>query len=244
MQTIKTKVLAAGTGYSAPIGGRAFYLQACDAGSTLTVALIDKWGNQETVTTIGAGAKLVPTNGFVRVDITSTADANVQFIVTNGDIDMQLSQVGTNVTNTNANPVPVAIVSEPGAPFQVSAPVGQEVNVKVQGSVAVTGATLTATNVGITQGGTITENAPVAAPAFTTGTPNQVSLLAASAGRRRVAFKNAGTGIAYIGGAGLTPTNAVISLNPGDVWHDNDGAPAAWYGTSDAGTTINVQVMA
>ncbi|RKT99548.1 hypothetical protein C7H84_30190 [Burkholderia sp. Nafp2/4-1b] len=244
MQTIKQLIKANSTGYSAAIGGRAFYVQGCDTGSTLTVTLTDANGNRDTVIGVGSGVKLVPTNGYVQVDITTTADANVQFIVTNGDIDVQLTQVGTNVTNTNANPVPVAIVSEPGAPFQVSAPVGQEVNVKVQGTVAVTGATLTATNVGITQGGTITENAPVAAPAFNGAAPNQVSLLAASAGRRRVAFKNAGTGIAYIGGAGVTPTNAVISLNPGDVWHDNDGAPAAWYGTSDAGTTINVQVMA
>ncbi len=241
MQTVAQKILASPNpatgqqaGYQAAITGRMIYVQSSDAGNTLTVTLTDALGGRETVTGIGAGAKLTPALGFTTVSITTTADSNVAFIVTQGDIDIQLNQTSVQIANGNGNPVPVAIVSEPGSPFPVN----------VVGTVTVTGVTLTATNVGITQAGGITEQSPVAAPAFSTGSPNQVSVLAASASRRRVAFRNAGTGVAFLGGAGVTPTNAVIALNPGDVWIDNDGAPAAWYATSDTGTTVNAQVMA
>ncbi|KWH51807.1 hypothetical protein [Burkholderia cepacia] len=239
MQTIAQKILAnpSGTqqaGYQGAVAGRTLYVQSSDAGNVLTITLTDAFGGRETVQNVGAGAKLTPALGFTMVTITTTADSNVAFIVTQGDIDIQLNQTTVNIGNGNGNPVPVAIVSEPGSPFPVN----------VVGTVTVTGATLTATNVGITQAGGITEQSPVPTPAFTSGSPNQVSVLAASAPRRRVAFRNAGTGVAFLGGAGVTPTNAVIALNPGDVWIDNDGAPAAWYATSDTGTTVNAQVMA
>ncbi|WP_155741358.1 hypothetical protein [Burkholderia territorii] len=209
------------------MGGTVLLIQTADQGNGLTVQFMRNGAVVDTVKNIGAAAKMIPVNGFDGFTIAGAA-GTVQGVVTAGDIDIQLSQVGTLITNGDAQAVPIRPAT------------GQHIPVDVMSG----NINMTATNVGILQGGTITENAPVAAPAFTAATPNQVSLLAAAAGRRRVAFKNAGTGIAYIGGAGVTPTNAVISLSPGDVWHDNDGAPAAWYGTSDAGTTINVQVMA
>ncbi|WP_321921064.1 hypothetical protein [Burkholderia sp. BCC1998] len=242
MQTI-SQLLKAGMRTPFSIAGSVLLVMAADNGTNLGIRF--RTGNAVVaeVGPVGASFKAKPPGGFTVVEFTAPVDTNVTFIVGDGDFDVQMAQLGVTVANTNANPVPVSIVSEPGQPFQVSNS-GTPFHVTVDGSVAVTGATLTATNVGITQAGTITDNAPIAAPAFTSGTPNQVPLLAASAGRRRVAFKNAGAGIAYIGGVGVTPTNAVISLNPGDVWLDNDGAPAAWYGTSDVGTSINVQVMA
>ncbi len=155
MQTIKQLITAA-AGYSSSIGGRTLLVQGCDQGSTLNITLTDTIGNRNTVYNVGAGAKLTPATGFASVDIQTSVDANVVFVVTNGDIDVQLSQVGSTIANTNANPVPVAIVSEPGAPFQVTAgadlPVKNGANpfhVTVDGSVNVTGATLTATSVSI-----------------------------------------------------------------------------------------------
>ncbi|MBU9401629.1 hypothetical protein KTE13_17985 [Burkholderia multivorans] len=242
MQTIKQLIKANSAGYSAAVGGRAFYVQGCDTGSTLTVTLTDATGNRDTVIGVGAGVKLVPTKGFVQIDISSTADANIQFIVTNGDIDMQLTQVGTNVTNTNANPVPVAIVSEPGAPFPVT----------VAGTVNVTGATLTATNVGVnnTAANPVPTQAvpPASAPSDVTpvavGTSG-ASLIAASSGRRGLRILNAGPGrLALTAAAATTFANAAVVLQVGDVWNETDAPQAQWFAVSDSGTTANLQVVA
>ncbi|MCA8355184.1 hypothetical protein [Burkholderia cepacia] len=144
MQTIAQKILAAAAagaqaGYQAAVAGRTLYVQSSDAGNVLTITLTDAFGNRETVQNVGAGAKMTPAAGFTAVSITTTADSNVAFIVTQGDIDIQLNQTAVSIANGNTNPVPVAIVSEPGSPFPVT----------VTGTVNVSGATLTATNVGI-----------------------------------------------------------------------------------------------
>ncbi|ELW9447686.1 hypothetical protein QZM43_09745 [Burkholderia orbicola] len=261
MQTIKQLITAA-TGYSASIGGRTMYVQSCDAGSTLTVTLTDSLGTRDTVIGVGAGVKLTPAAGFTKVEISTTADANVQFVVTNGDIDLQLTQIGTNVTNTNANPVPVAIVSEPGAPFQVSAPVGQEVNVKVQGTVNVSGATLTATNVGVNNTtanpvpvqlhvSDITVPVQVQPPASTPADAGGVAvgtsggvLIAANASRKGLRIRNAGAGqLAITAAAGTTFANAAVVIQPGDTYIERDAPQAAWYAVSDTGTTANIQTV-
>ncbi len=266
MQTVAQKILANANpttgqqaGYQAAIAGRMLYVQSSDAGNTLTVTLTDALGNRETVANIGAGAKLTPALGFTAVTITTTADSNVAFIVTQGDIDIQLNQTSVQIANGNGNPVPVAIVSEPGSPFPVT----------VTGTVNVSGATLTATNVGInntstnpvpvslvsepgapiavtpTQATSVTDAAPVAVAAFNSGTPNQVHIRTAGACRSlRIGNPAASTGKLFVGGAGVTPTNAVIVLLPGDVWNETDAPQIDWYATSDTGATANMQVIA
>lgn len=253
-QLIKAPTPANPGGYASSIGGRTLLIQGCDQGSVLTVTLTDSLGTRDTLTGVGAGAKMTPATGFTKVEISTTNDANVVFVVTNGDVDVQLSQLGSTITNTNLNPVPVSIVSEPGAPFQVSAPVGQEVNVRVQGSVAVTGATLTATNVGINNtpanpvpietaiNQTVATVAPVPVPANTVG----VVLLAADATRRGTRFYNAGVNQVAIVPDNTTPlANAVIVLQPGDFWNETEAPGAAWWAASSlAGpTTVNLQTV-
>lgn len=280
MQTIKQLIAASGTGFNAAITGRTLYVQGCDAGSTLTVTLTDMMGNTETVVGVGAGAKLTPAAGFKNVLITTSADANVQFVVTNGDIDIQLTQVGTNVTNTNANPVPVAIVSEPGAPFSVTPgadfPVkngASALHVTVDGTVTVSGATLTATNVGINNTTanpvpvqlhvsdiTVPVSAPAAAPLATlpnlAQTPATVApvtlaasatgtvLLAADATRRAVRFYNAGANpVAITPDNTTTYANAAIVLNPGDFWNETEAPGAAWWASTGSAGGATVNLQ-
>ncbi|MBA9942162.1 hypothetical protein [Burkholderia cepacia] len=253
MQTIAQKIYAQFNpasgqqpGYSNRLGGKTLYVQACDAGTVLGITLTDQYGNRETVQSVGAGAKLTPAIPFVQVEITTSADANVMFLVTNGDIDVQLTQVGTNVTNSNANPVPVAIVSEPGSPFPVT----------VTGTVNVSGATLTATNVGINN----TDANPVPVTTATSQTPATVApvpvaanatgttLLAADATRRAVRFyapsTNAGP-VAIVPAATDAYASAAIVLNPGDFWNETEAPGAAWYASTPTATggTINLQTV-
>ncbi|MBN3734642.1 hypothetical protein [Burkholderia sp. Tr-20390] len=263
-----TAVLDGTNPYVGSIRGLVLLIQTATQGNALTIQLLRAGAVVDTVTGMGPAAKLIPVGGFDSFTITGAA-GTVQGVVTMGDIDIQLSQVGTNITNDATHPVPVSIVNEPGAPFQVSAPVGQEVNVKVQGTVNVSGATLTATNVGInntsanpvpvslisepgapiavtpTQATSVTDAAPVAVAAFTSGSPNQVHIRAAGACRAlRIANPIASTGKLYVGGSGVTPTNAAIVLQPGDMWNETDAPQIDWYATSDTGATANLQVIA
>lgn len=272
MQTIKQLITAAG-GYQASIAGRTLLVQACDQGTALTVVLTDVFGNRETVIGVGAGAKLTPATGFTSVSISTTADANVQFIITTGDIDIQLTSIGSVITNTNANPVPVALVSEPGAPFPVTAgadfPVkngASALHVTVDGTVNVSGATMTATNVGVnnttanpvpvqlhvsditlpvsgavslTPGGSAVTD--VAAQAVGTA---GASVIAASAGRKRLIFRNTGTGqLAITSASGTTFANAAVVLQPGDAWKEVDAPQLQWFAVSDVGTNVTIQTV-
>ncbi|QQK04575.1 hypothetical protein JFN94_24790 [Burkholderia anthina] len=259
MQTVAQKILANANGtqqagYQAAMAGRTLYVQSSDAGNVLTVTLTDVFGNRETVQNIGAGAKLTPAAGFATVSITTTADSNVAFIVTQGDIDIQLNQTTVNVGNGNTNPVPVAIVSEPGSPFPVT----------VTGTVNVAGATLTATNVGINNTGAnpvpvqlhtsddtvaipVQVQPPASAPAdvggVAVGTSGAV-LIAASVARKGLRIRNAGAGqLAITAAAGTTFANAALVLMPGDSWVERDAPQAAWYAVSDTGTTANIQTV-
>lgn len=120
MQTLKL-TLSAGMPQPVHVAGTVLVIQSADQGSTLSVDFSQGGAVNATVLNLGAGAKIAPKGGFSGVTVTSPVDANVSLIITSGDIDIQLTAIGSIITNTNANPVPVAIVSEPGAPFQVQA---------------------------------------------------------------------------------------------------------------------------
>lgn len=254
MQTIKQLITVAGTGYQASIGGRMFLIQSCDAGDVLTVTLADLAGNQYSVQGVGAGFKAKPMAGFSSITITTTADANVQFIVSQGDVELQLSEVNalianppgapanvqiqgqgttsgnplwvnvegatltaTNVgiNNTAANPVPVTIESEPGAPFAVSPVLAQ----------------------------TVAEPASVAVAASATGTV----LVAADSTRRALRFYAPASNAGPVAITAVNTTAfaaATIVLNPGDFWNESDAPGAAWYAATGANTaTVNIQTV-
>ncbi|AOJ83789.1 hypothetical protein WS86_24490 [Burkholderia savannae] len=247
MQTFSQK-LTAGQRVHFGTSGQVCFIQAADQGENITVEFEVGGVTMYQVANVGQSFKGRPAGGFSGVAMTAAGvDTNVTFVLTDGDIDLQFLQSTVQVTNPVGSPVPVA----------------------VQGTVTVSGATLTATNVGInndsahpvpvslvsepgaplavtpTQASSVSDVAPTAVPAFTSGSPNQVHFRAAGACRAlRVSNPLASTGNLYVGGAGVTPTNAVIVLQPGDVWNETDAPQIDWYATSDTGATVNVQVIA
>lgn len=46
----------------------------------------------------------------------------------------------------------------------------------------------------------------------------------------------------FIGGAGVTATNAAVVLQPGDLWEETSAAGAIWYGVS-SGPAISVKIQ-
>lgn len=93
-------------------------------------------------------------------------------------------------------------------------------------------------SVSVVQGGIVTNAGAVAV-----GTA-AVLLAAADAGRKGLRFAVAGSQTVYIGGAGVT-TATGIPLTVGDLWLENDAAPAAWYAiAAAAGGSVVVQEVA
>ncbi|KVK86205.1 hypothetical protein WS90_08005 [Burkholderia cepacia] len=222
------------------IAGSVFFIQAADQGQNLVVRFFTGNAQSGEVDQVGASFKAKPPAPFDGIDLLAPVDTNVTFIIADGDIDFQLPGIGVTVNNTATNPVPVSIVAEPGQPFEVTNVPGQDLKVSVDGTVNVSGATLTATNVGITPAGTgVSEagNTTVATGAAT-------HVLAAAAGRKRAIFYNAGNGRIGLGGAaGLTFANAAIVLQPGDAWKETDGPQLDWYAVSDTGSSVNIQTV-
>ncbi|WP_186100493.1 hypothetical protein [Burkholderia gladioli] len=258
MQTI-AQLIKAGADYAANLKGLTLFVQQCDQGDVLTITLVDIAGNRYTVQDIGAGAKLRPLAGFTSVQIGTSVDANVQFIITSGDIDIQNSQVEAVIANGDGQALPVRVPAGQRLPVDIGGgtvnvtasnvtvgnapenPVPVSVVAPVTGTVGVSGTVA----VQPIQATAITDAAPVAVPAFTAGSPNQVKVRAAGACRAlRIANPIASTGHLYLGGSGVTPTNAVIALLPGDVWNETDAPQIDWYATSDTGATANIQVIA
>lgn len=239
MQTLTTKLLA-GQRMPFKIAGSVFFIQAADQGQNLVVRFFTGNAQSGEVDQVGASFKAKPPSPFDGIDLLAPVDTNVTFIIADGDIDFQLPGIGVTVNNAATNPVPVSIVGEPGQPFQVTNVPGQDLKVSVDGSVNVTGAALTATNVGLTPAGTaINEVGNTNVPA---GAATHV--LTAAAGRKRAIFLNAGAGRIGLGGAaGLTFAAAAIVLQPGDAWKETDGPHLDWYAVSDNGSSVNIQTV-
>lgn len=268
MQNIGT-TLQAGVPLPFQVKGTVLQVISSGASAGLTIQFLQGGRVAYTVTGVLTGWKLTPFGGFDSITVQSATGDTISAIVTNGDVDVQvldnfaqISNTSANpvpvsigggnvmvtatnvgINNTTANPVPVEIVSEPGAPFAVSGTVnignaaGSPVPVSL---VSEPGAPIAVTT---TQAASVTDAAPVAVAAFNAGAPNQVQVIAAGA-RRALRVRNAGAGVLYLGGAAVTPTNAAIALNPGDLWSETDAPQIAWYATSDTGATANIQVIA
>lgn len=245
--------LTAGQALPAQVRGTTLQIIDADTSADLQVQFMLGSQVQYTVTDVQTGWKLTPAGGFDSLVFLSSTGATITGIVTAGDIDIQLLQVSSEISNNAANPVPVSIISDPAAPFQVSAPANAPVNVAVQGSVNVTGASLTATNVGINNtsanpvptqalpAGAAVTDAGVSAVGTATGA---AAVLAAAAGRKRVIFRNTGAGqLAITASNATTFAQAAIVLQPGDAWKETDAPQLAWYAISDVGTNVAIQTV-
>lgn len=87
----------------------------------------------------------------------------------------------------------------------------------------------------ITQGTAVSQAAVVVGVAA-------VMLASANGDRKSVRVFNNGAADIYLGSGGVTTANGAVRLKPGDVWVEDDGAAAAWYGISGtAGQDVRVQ---
>jgi hypothetical protein len=254
--------------YAQPFQMKGTVLQMLSSGNSagLTVQFLKGSQVQYTVTGVLTGWKLTPKGGFDSITIESATGDTISGIVTDGNVDIQVLETVTQISNTtanpvpvqvadgstvtvtatnvginnsSANPVPVSIVNEPGAPFAVtvSNTAGSPLPVSLVSEPGAPVATLD------TKAQTPATVAPVTLAASATGTV----LLASSATRRAARFYNAGANpVAITPDNATTFVNAAIMLNPGDFWNETDAPGAAWFASTGAsgGSTVNLQTVA
>jgi hypothetical protein len=236
-----SEYLAAGVPLQLAVGGNVLYVQRSEAGQVLNIEFISG-ASKQSVERVGKGFKAAPAGGFDSIRITAGAAGNVDFVVTDGEIDVKFDDAATIIGNDDGQAIPIRTKQ------------GQRLSVDIGGG----NVEVTATNVGINN--TDANPVPVAQKAgavFTVerkayaqivnAAPVAVGQVATKvsddATLKRLAIRNASdSAIVALGGAGVTLANAVIFLQPGDVFIETEAAGAAWYGIADgAGASVQIQ---
>jgi hypothetical protein len=255
---IYTENLKAGKPISLPTAGRVFLIDSITAGTGVDVTLMVN----------GAAAYIMPNRKtafkcivpFDGVQLKSAVDTTVVFFVSFDDVQIGLADgAGVNIpngvviTNTGANPVPVAfsgtvtpvlgnvtvnntdatavpVAQKAGTAFDVTQKAGASFDTQVKNTdanaIPVRSQALT----------TIVNIAPVTVAAANTALISDATL-------KKLRIKNThATANVAIGATGVTLASAAIVLAPGDMFIEDDAAGAAWFAISDtAGAVLAMQ---
>ena len=180
-----------------------------------------------TAPSVGRGFRIFGSAPFSGVRIMAAAGTVLSFFIADEDVQIDtftgasvVLSGGVVINNGVLNPVPVNIL----------------------------GATLTVNNVGINNADVnpvpvraqaLTVHVDNAAPMVVSGVP---TLLSNDAGLRKLIIRNNDlVNVLTLGGVTVTAVGGAIKLLPGDVWIEQDGAGAAWYGIT-AGANVNVSI--
>lgn len=152
-------------------------------------------------------------------EVTVGNDPGQRVPVDIGGGNVQVTATAVGINNTEANPVPM--VQPAGQSFMVDQKAGAEF--KIRGYLA----------------GAVADIAPVA---VTEARPRVVDQ---SPTRRGLRLRNSGLYPVGMGGQNVTMANAVVLIQPGEVWNENEAPGAAWYCVTAAGqaSTINIQTI-
>lgn len=258
MQTY-TENLKAGTRITLPTSGSVFLIDSVmPPGASVDLTLLQDGKADALLKGRKTGFKVV--TQFSGLQFVSSTDCAITFIVSGADVQLGFADGasvavpgGVAISNTPANPVPVAfsgtvtpvlgdvtvkntdaqavpVVQKAGTTFTVTPAAGSAVDATLKNTDA------TAVPVRNQALGTIVNIAPV-----TVGTANAALISDATLKKLRIKNTHATAKVA-IGATGVTLANAAIVLNPGDVYFEDDAAGAAWFAISDtAGTVVALQ---
>lgn len=219
------------------MAGRLLLIKSSSAGAVLTIVLFKGGTEIARISDVGKRFRIWPVGGFDELRMSTSVDSVVEFIVTDGDIEIQFDDDGQRVNNTDAQAVPVknpaggslTVNTDPAAPLAVNfagtvSPVLGVVTVDNTNAEAIPIQNQTLT--------VIDDKAPV-----TVGLAAVALVSDATLKRLRVRNSHASATVA-IGGVGVTLANGAVQLLPGDIWHEIDAPGAAWYAISDTVDTV------
>jgi hypothetical protein len=234
-----SEFIGPGSALVLPVGGRVLYIQRSAAGPVLDIEFQRSQAGYQTVERVGKGFKAAPVGGFEGIKIRAAVGGVVDFVITDGDIQIAFDEDMTTIGNDDGQSIPIRTVQ--GSPLEVLfagtiAPVFGELTNTDASAVPMrqkAGASFTVEARRLTE---IVDYVPVAV-----GLAALLLVSDATLHRLRVRNGHASARVA-LGGPAVTMANAVVILEPGDIWIENDAPGAPWYAISDtAATSVKVQ---
>lgn len=236
------------------IPGKTLYIQRSSAGAVLNVEIVKGQAESSRIARVGKGFKVTPATGFDGIRITTSADSQVDFVVTDGGIDLAFDEDAQIIGNDDSQAIPVRTPT--GEPLEVLfagtvEPVlgvvtvdntdGEAIPVQPKTGVSFTVEQKAGTsfNVKTYLAAVVADHAPVAVLDVA------AMVVDADLARRGLRIKNAGVNPVAIGGAGIDWAIAAVILQPGETWNENEAPGAAWYAVCDTGltSTLNLQTI-
>lgn len=216
MQTYNEKIVP-GSALKITITGAIFYVKSSSAGEVLAVEFVNGQAQGQRVSGVGKGFKAVPVSRFDGLRLTASVETQVEFIVSDGEIDFAFNTDEIVIGNTDSQALPVRV------------PDGEALQVRFDNDI----------NIGVVQ----VENNLVTivdAAAITIGT------VAASISNdptlKKIRMRNmSDDALIAIGGANVALGSPII-LQPGEMYFEDDAAGAHLYAIADSdGATLVIQ---
>ena len=203
MQTYDERI-APGSALKITITGSIFYIKSCLAGEVLTVEFLNSSAHGAKVQGVGKGFKASPAARFDGVQITSTVDTQVEFIISDGEIDFAFNTDEIIIGNDDSKAVPVRV------------PAGQRLPVSLDTDISI-GVVSVENNLNV-----IVDAAPLAVGIVATTISNDSTL-------KKLRIKNV-SNMAHIaiGGAQVEMGSPIV-LAPGELFIEDDAAGAHLY---------------
>lgn len=203
MQTYDERI-APGSALKITITGSIFYIKSCLAGEVLTVEFVNGTAQGAKVQNVGKGFKAAPASRFDGVRITSTVETQVEFIISDGEIDFAFNTDEIIIGNDDSKALPVRV------------PAGQRLPVSLDADINI-GVVSVENNLN-----TIVDAAPLAVGMSATTISNDPAL-------KKLRIKNV-SNLAYIsiGGAQVEMGSPIV-LEPGALYIEDDAAGAHLY---------------
>lgn len=231
--------LKAGIPFRRDIIGRLLLIDDCGVAGKVDVQMLVAGSADVVMYDRRAGFRRVA--AFEGVILTSAVDTVVKLFLAMEDVQLGVNEL--EISNPADNPVNVLFAGTVNPVLGVvtvdntdaeAIPIQQKVGHVFQVEQA------SEVDARLYQAAVVTNVAPLAVTAVAG------VMLAASATRRGFRVKNNGANAVAIGGAGIVFADAVVLIQPGETWNENEAPGAAWYAICDAAaaSSLNIQTIA
>lgn len=208
MQTYDERIVP-GSASNITITGSIFYIKSSSAGEVLTVEFVNGSAQGAKVQGVGKGFKASPASRFDGVRITSSVETQVEFIISDGEIDFAFNTDEIIIGNDDSKALPVRT------------PDGTALQVRFDNDI----------NIGVVQVEnnlvTIVDAAAIAIGTVATSISNDATL-------KKIRMRNmSDDAMIAIGGAGVALGSPII-LQPGEMYFEDDAAGAHLFAIADS----------
>jgi hypothetical protein len=207
MQTYDERI-APGSALKITITGSIFYIKSSSAGEVLTVEFVNGSAQGAKVQGVGKGFKASPASRFDGVRITASVETQVEFIISDGEIEFAFNTDEIIIGNDDSKALPVRV------------PPGESLQVRFDNDI----------NIGVVQ---VENNLVVIVDAVAVPVGTVATSVSNDPTLKKIRMRNMSEDATIaIGGAGVALGSPIL-LAPGEMYFEDDAAGAHLYAIAD-----------